>query len=115
MTTTEAHSTPRHDTAAPVKKRRVVDAKVTANARPTPRPSQRPVIDGTSKQERMLLLLRRPHGATVAELMDVANWQAHSIRGFLAGTIKKKLSLPLVSSKDRDGVRRYRIDKKRNK
>ena len=42
--------------------------------------------------------------------MEVTGWQAHSVRGFLSGTVKKKLGLPLVSDTGKDGVRRYRID-----
>lgn len=54
-------------------------------------------------------LLRRDAGATLQELMDASSWQAHSIRGFLSGTLKKKQGLPVSSAKDDRGVRRYRI------
>ena len=54
-------------------------------------------------------LLRRDAGATLQELMDASSWQAHSVRGFLSGTLKKKQGLPVSSAKDDRGVRRYRI------
>ena len=43
--------------------------------------------------------------------MLATDWQQHSVRGFLAGTVKKKLGFPLTSSKTNDGARRYRIEK----
>ena len=54
-------------------------------------------------------LLRRDAGATLQELIDASSWQAHSVRGFLSGTLKKKQGLPVMSAKDDRGVRRYRI------
>ncbi len=54
-------------------------------------------------------LLRRPDGASTEELQQATGWQVHSVRGFLAGTVKKKLGLTLVSDKPADGPRRYRI------
>lgn len=53
-------------------------------------------------------LLGRNEGVTIADLMAASNWQAHSVRGFLSGTLKKKLGLQLTSEVDPDGVRRYR-------
>ena len=54
-------------------------------------------------------LLKRDAGATLQELMDASSWQAHSVRGFLSGTLKKKQGLSVTSAKDDRGVRRYRI------
>jgi hypothetical protein len=68
-----------------------------------------------TKRERILTLLSRPEGASVAEMMQATNWQQHSVRGFLAGTIKKKLGLSLTSSKAVDDVRRYRIKTRRGR
>jgi hypothetical protein len=62
-----------------------------------------------SKSNAILCLLRREVGATLPELMAVTNWQAHSVRGFLSGTVRKKLGLNLNSEVTADGVRRYRI------
>jgi hypothetical protein len=61
-----------------------------------------------SKQDRVLALLRRPEGATLDVLVKATGWQQHSIRGFLAGTVRKKLKLLLRSEKI-EGVRIYRI------
>ncbi len=61
-----------------------------------------------SKQDKILTLLQRPKGATLDALVKETQWQKHSVRGFLAGTVRKKLKLPLLSEKI-DGVRTYRI------
>lgn len=68
-----------------------------------------------TKQDRVLTLLSRPEGASVAEVMQATNWQQHSVRGFLAGTVKKKLGFSLTSSKAADDVRRYRIKARRRR
>ena len=47
----------------------------------------------TSKKDAVLELLRRPNGATLSELMEATGWQAHSVRGFLSGTLRKKMGL----------------------
>ena len=62
----------------------------------------------SSKQDTILVLLRRPEGAGLDVLVRETGWQKHSVRGFLAGTVRKKLKLPLLSEKI-DGVRNYRI------
>jgi hypothetical protein len=68
-----------------------------------------------TKQERVLILLSRPDGASIAEMMQATNWQQHSVRGLLAGTVKKKLGFLLTSSKPGDGVRRYHIEPRRGR
>src|SRR5437868_1288889 len=70
-------------------------------------PSPRPVKTA-SKHDTLLKLLRQDKGATLDALVKSSGWQKHSIRGFLAGTVRKKLKLPLVSEKV-DGVRTYWI------
>ena len=62
-----------------------------------------------SKQAQVIALLRCSEGATLATLMTVTGWQPHSVRGFLAGCVRKKLRLSLTSEKV-DGERTYRID-----
>jgi hypothetical protein len=62
-----------------------------------------------SKAAKILDLLKRPDGATLAELMKATSWQAHSVRGFLSGTVGKKLGLAVVSAKTDDGERTYSV------
>jgi hypothetical protein len=62
----------------------------------------------TNKQTRLLDLLRHPAGATIAALSNASGWQQHSVRGFLAGVVRKKLGLELVSAVE-TGQRIYRI------
>ena len=72
-----------------------------------------PQVERVTKQERVLTLLSQPNGASIAGMMQATDWQQHSVRGFLAGTVKKKLGFSFTSVKANDGVRRYRIETRR--
>ena len=63
----------------------------------------------SSKQAEVIGLLTRPDGVTIAGVMQATGWQSHSVRGFLAGVVRKKLRLPLTSEKPEGGERVYRI------
>jgi hypothetical protein len=52
-----------------------------------------------SKQALVIEMLKRPEGATIAQICEATSWQAHTTRGFFAGTVKKKLGLAIVSEK----------------
>jgi hypothetical protein len=62
-----------------------------------------------SKKDAVLRLLRRQNGASIAEIVRETAWMPHSVRGFLTATVKKKLELPLVSTKEPRGERRYHV------
>ena len=62
-----------------------------------------------TKSAAITALLRRDAGATLAELTAASGWQAHSVRGFLSGSLKKKLGYAVTSERSEDGARRYRI------
>jgi hypothetical protein len=64
--------------------------------------------EGT-KKARIIALLRAPEGATLAEIQTLTGWQPHSIRGFLSGTLGKKMGLTVESFKTPEGARAYRV------
>jgi hypothetical protein len=69
----------------------------------------------TTKHAQLLQLLSRPEGASIEELTRATNWQQHSVRGFLAGTVKKKMGLAVTSSKVDGELRRYCIPARRGR
>lgn len=82
--------------------------KTPASKKPTKAADKTKSREG-SKTATLLALLHRKDGATTAELLKVSGWQPHSLRGFLSGTVKKKMGLTVVSSKREDGGRSYSI------
>ena len=64
---------------------------------------------GGSKTAQILELLKRAGGVTAGELMKATGWQPHSVRGFLSGTVRRKMGLTVTSSKAEDGERTYSI------
>src|SRR3954465_10583317 len=94
-------------------------AKKTSTAQAAPVPAAKPssAISGEpkskkavsgSKQARVITMLRSPDGVTIAAMMKATGWQQHSVRGFLAGVVRKKLKLKL-NSKKIEGSRVYSI------
>ena len=62
-----------------------------------------------SKSAQIVNLLKRPNGASIPELVKVTTWQAHSVRGFMSGTLKTKRGLPITSEQTEGKDRRYKI------
>ncbi len=76
------------------------------------RPKAKAATPGqASKSARVIALLEKPKGATLAELMKATGWQAHSVRGFLSGTLRKKMGLRIESAKRGHGERAYSISR----
>ena len=88
--------------------RRPPRSRAGARGRTRPAPPLRPSPAATpSKLEQIVALLSRPEGASLAELVAATGWQAHSVRGALAGSLKRKGHA--ILSEKVDGERRYRI------
>jgi predicted ribonuclease toxin of YeeF-YezG toxin-antitoxin module len=120
--TTEATSTALRtstEKAKPGKKARVgaKGAHVASKAVPTAKAAKKPlkavkktgVARDGSKAAKVLDLLKRPDGVTLKELMKATGWQAHSVRGFLSGTVAKKMGLAVTSVKGKEGERTYSV------
>jgi Protein of unknown function (DUF3489) len=73
--------------------------------------SRPPQIRRGSKKAKILALLRRPGGASLKQLQKATGWQAHSVRGFLSGALKKTMGLPVDSVQKSDGTRSYVVTK----
>jgi hypothetical protein len=90
--------------------RKAMPAKKTPKRR-TKREVAKPKVarDG-SKTAKILDLLKRPGGATSKDLMKATGWLPHSVRGFLSGTVRKKLGLTVTSTKGENGERTYSVE-----
>ena len=83
-------------------------AKSTATTSGTRKKAEANAADSASKLDQIVSALTTPDGATLQTLMDLTGWQAHSVRGALAGSLKVKRGLS-IGSELRDGVRFYSI------
>ena len=96
---------------APAKGKRKKDA-TKGKRRRTPRVAERETAkearDGSKKAE-VIDLMSRSQGATLAEIMERTGWQAHTVRGFVSGTLIKKLELKVESFRSQENERTYRI------
>ena len=75
---------------------------------PEPAPKMRTPRDGT-KQATLIAMLRAPDGATIEEIMTATGWQSHTVRGAMAGALKKKLWLEVTSERVEDRGRVYKL------
>ncbi len=85
-------------------------AKATSS-RPVEVPKDDPATttERQTKKASCLAMLARREGASIEELMEATGWQAHSVRGFLSGEVRKRLGKTLSSEVPTEGDRRYRI------
>ena len=95
---------------AHIAKKKGKSAKKATPAKKAPKGAKKTAkVREGSKTDQVLELLKRPGGVTAAELMKVTGWQPHSVRGFLSGTIRKKMGLEVLSTKGEDGERTYSV------
>ena len=84
-------------------------AKKAATAKKSTKATKAKGTRSGSKAEKVLDLMRRKEGATLAEIAKATDWQNHSIRGFVSGHVTKKPGLKVESMKSEAGDRTYRI------
>jgi hypothetical protein len=96
---------------APAKGKRNKDAPKSKRRRTGPAAAKDPVntVREGSKKAEVIDLMRRSQGATLAEIMEMTGWQSHTVRGFVSGTLIKKLSLKVESFRSDEKERTYRV------
>ena len=94
---------------AHVAPKKAKSAKKARSSKKAPKGAKKATGREGSKTAKVLDLLKRPGGATAKELMKATGWQPHSVRGFLSGTVGKKMGLAVISTKGEDGERSYSV------
>ena len=110
--TQKAHVGARKPHVAPSKAKSGKKATPAKKSAKAPKKAKSAKAEGAregSKTAKVLDLLKRPGGATLKELMKATGWQPHSVRGFLSGTLGKKMGLTVTSTKGEDGERSYSV------
>ena len=106
-------SKPKHRTKPPrpthARKTRPAGPKAGKAGRSTASAISAPQARAGTKQATLIDLMRRPGGATLADLVKATGWQPHSVRGAISGGLKKKLGLPVTSESIEKRGRVYRI------
>ena len=116
--TTSIPQPPKENTPATAKRARVAKRRAhvapskAKPARKAPRAKKAAPARRGSKTAKIVDLLKRPGGVTLKELMKATGWQPHSVRGFLSGTVGKKMGIHFESFKGDDQKRAYRISSK---
>jgi hypothetical protein len=80
-----------------------------AAAAETAAESRQPRSREGTKEAQLIAMLRRPEGATIAQVIEATGWQPHTVRGAISGALKKKRGLEVSSQKNEAGERVYRI------
>ena len=109
----KARVAPRRANVAPAKAKaasKATPAKKAPKGRTKPEAAKSKGARDGSKTARILDLLKRPGGATSKQLMKATGWLPHSVRGFLSGTVGKKMGLTVISTKSDDGERTYCVE-----
>ena len=113
--TKKAHTSARKARVAPTKAKagkKTTPAKKSAKAAKRAKPPNKATgARQGSKTEKVLELLKRSGGASLKDIMKATDWQAHSVRGFISGTLGKKMGLKIESTKREDGERIYSLAK----
>jgi uncharacterized protein DUF3489 len=109
---TKANAAPRKPRVAPSKPKsgkKTTSAKKGTKAPKKAKSAKAEGVREGSKTAKVLDLLKRPNGATLKELMKATGWQPHSVRGFISGTLGKKMGLKVESTKREEGDRSYSV------
>ena len=98
------------DTAEPAKAKRVKQKKSGKSGKPQAEKKAPRATRADSKQARLIAMLKRAKGASIDEIVEAFDWQPHTVRGAIAGALKKKLGLDVTSEKTEGRGRVYRIE-----